>query len=74
LARRGFTFWRLPTDAERRRSNRELAAVLWATLAAYVAAIATFDVFNAQYTNLIFFVIMGTLLGNLEQANGEVVG
>jgi hypothetical protein len=74
LARRGYAFWRLPTHSDRRETNHELVAVLWATLAAYLGAIITFDVVNAQYTNLVFFVIMGTLLGTLEQANGEIVG
>jgi len=74
LARRGYAFWRLPTHSDRQVTNHELVAVLWATLAAYLGAIAAFDVFNAQYTNLVFFVIVGTLLGNLEQANGEIVG
>lgn len=55
----GWRYWR-------RRIGRETVAVLWATTLAYMAIIASFDAFNAQYANMLYFLIIGTLVGRLE--------
>ncbi len=55
----GWRYWR-------RRIGRETVAVLWATTLAYMAIIASFDAFNAQYANMLYFLICGALAGRLE--------
>ena len=66
LAARGYHYWRRNLAPQGRPTQRSLVAVLWATLAAYLAVIGTFDAINAQFTSIVFFVIVGALLGNLE--------
>lgn len=68
LAARGHSYWR-DKFSRHGTANRNLVAVLWATLAAYLAVIGTFDAMNAQFTSIVFLVIIGALLGNLEEAN-----
>lgn len=66
LFQRGRAYWSRP-------ANRDLIATLWATLGGYLLIIGTYDVLNAQYANMVFFLIMGTLVGRLEEMNGEVL-
>ncbi len=56
---RGWRYWR-------RRIGREAVAVLWVTTLAYMAIIASFDALNAQYANMLYFLIVGALVGQLE--------
>jgi glycosyltransferase involved in cell wall biosynthesis/O-antigen ligase len=81
LALRYRQFWRRreqsrsPRRGKNPAETRDLVATLWATLLSYTVIIGTFDAFNAQFANILFFLIVGTLLGNLERAEfpqGEV--
>lgn len=60
----GWRFWR-------HKIGRETVAVLWATVLAYMAIIASFDAFNAQYANMLFFLIVGSLVGRLEASAAD---
>jgi O-antigen ligase len=60
LAWAGLAYWRQPV-------NRPLVTTLWATLLSYVLIIGTFDVLNAQYANMLFFLILGAMMGRLEE-------
>lgn len=66
LAWRGLAYFRRP-------ESRDLAAVLLATVISYAAMIATYDVLNAQFTNIVFFVIVGAVLGRLEETSPPAV-
>ncbi|MCX6031101.1 MAG: O-antigen ligase family protein [Chloroflexi bacterium] len=66
IAQRGRAFWK-------RGRNRDLVATLWATLVGYLALIGSYDVANSQFGNMLFFLIIGALLGRLEDASGEVL-
>lgn len=56
-----------PRRGENPLETRDLVATLWATTLSYLVIIGTFDAFNAQFANMLFFLIVGTLLGNLER-------
>lgn len=60
----GWRYWQ-------RRIGRETVAVLWATTLAYMAIIASFDAFNAQYANMLYFLIIGALVGRLEASAAD---
>ncbi len=60
LVWRGRYFWR-------RRIGRDLVVVLWGMVLGYVGAIATFDIPSAQYVNMLFYLIIGVVLGRLER-------
>ncbi len=64
LVWRGRYFWR-------RRVGRDLVAVLWGMMLGYVGAIATFDILSAQYVNMLFYLIIGAVLGRLERLERE---
>ncbi len=66
LAWRGRVFWRQPT-------NRELVATLWATLLGYMTINGTVDALNVHYSNILLFLIIGALIGRLEETSGEVL-
>ena len=65
LAWRGRTFWK-------RAANRDLVATLWATMACYLLINGTIDALSAHYTNVLFFLILGALVGRLEESQSEV--
>jgi O-antigen ligase len=64
---RGYRFWRHPWGEEERAEARETVATLWATLISYMVIIGTFDVQNAQFANLTLFLLVGALVGRLEE-------
>ncbi len=64
VAWRGLAFWRFAPC-------RDLVAVLWATLIAYMLINGTLDALNAHYTNVLLFLILGALVGRLEQLQVE---
>jgi O-antigen ligase len=70
LAWQGLRAW---VRSSRRTASgvRDTVATLWATLLAYVLIIATFDILNSQYANILFFTVMGTLVGRLEAQTEE---
>ena len=74
LALRFRQFWRqherpseITAGGKTSTETRDMVATLWATLLGYLVIIGTFDAFNAQFANMLFFLIVGTLLGNLER-------
>jgi len=71
LAWRALSFWRMPAEPDQRRANRDLVAVVWATLLCFMVILGTFDVLSAQYAIMLFFFIVGAVLGRLEDSNGE---
>lgn len=66
---RGLRFWQRP--GPQRADTRELVATLWATLLAYMLINGTVDALNAQYTNVLLFLMIGALIGRLEEITEE---
>ncbi len=61
--------WRLFRHTRRLRCGQPaLLVTLWAAEAAYVIAAATFDIPNAQFTNMLFFLVVGITIGSQEAA------
>jgi O-antigen ligase len=56
----GLRYWR-------RGIGREAVAALWATIVSFAAIIGSFDALNAQFANIVFFLIVGALVGHLEE-------
>jgi len=49
-------------------------AMLAGVLVGYVLTIGTFDALNARYANMLFFLIVGTVLGSQTRAAREARG
>lgn len=60
----GWRYWR-------RGIGRETVAVIWATTLVYMVIIGSFDALNAQYANMLYFLIIGTLVGRLEASAAD---
>ena len=63
-----FRLWRQPG------TSRDLLAMLAGTLIGYGLTIGAFDALNARYANMLFFLIVGTVLGSQTRAAREARG
>ncbi len=66
---RSRVLWR-KAAARDREAAEELIATLLATVVSYLVMVGTFDALNLQYANIVFFLIVGALVGRLEEAAG----
>ncbi len=55
-----------------KRGQPALLVALWGAVAAYGIAISTFDAANAQFANMLFFLVTGIAVGSQEEAVAEM--